>query len=210
MITEAAIPSTAELFTANLGSWRDASDPDHGISFYTFGYIDESVVNGQDISYTPVDNSQGFWMFSSTTTEVNGTPITQSGNTAIADTGTTLALVSDQVCQAIYAAIPGSTYDSTQQGYIYPANTTVDKLPVVTFAVGDKQFAVQKEDLGFADAGNGMVYGGIQSRGTMTFDILGDTFLKSIYAIFDQGNTRLGAVQRMDATQNTAVPPTTS
>jgi hypothetical protein len=37
--------------------------------------------------------------------------------------------------------------------------------------------------LGFADAGNGMVYGGIQSRGTMTFDILGDTFLKGIYAV---------------------------
>lgn len=28
-----------------------------------------------------------------------------------------------------------------------------------------------------------MVYGGIQSRGSMTFDILGDTFLKSIYAV---------------------------
>jgi hypothetical protein len=53
----------------------------------------------------------------------------------------------------------------------------------VTFAVGDNQFAVQKEDLGFADAGNGMVYGGIQSRGDMTFDILGDTFLKGIYAV---------------------------
>ena len=53
----------------------------------------------------------------------------------------------------------------------------------MTFAIGAKQFAVQKEDLGFADAGNGMVYGGIQSRGTMEFDILGDTFLKGIYAV---------------------------
>jgi hypothetical protein len=35
MITEDAIPQTAELFTANLGSWRDASEPDKGISFYT-------------------------------------------------------------------------------------------------------------------------------------------------------------------------------
>lgn len=41
-----------------------------------------------------------------------------------------------------------------------------------------------------------MVYGGIQSRGSMTFDIYGDVVLKSIYAIFDQGNTRFGAVQR--------------
>jgi hypothetical protein len=122
-------------------------------------------------------------MFQSASSSVNGKVINQSGNTAIADTGTTLALVSDEVCKAIYAAIPNSTYDSTQQGYTFPANTPVASLPVVEFAVGDTLFAVQKEDLGFADAGNGMVYGGIQSRGTMTFDILGDTFLKGIYAV---------------------------
>jgi hypothetical protein len=212
MITQQDIPASAELFTANLGSWRDANEPDKGVSFYTFGYIDQDVVSasGQDIAWTPVDNSQGFWMFSSGSAVINGTPVTQSGNTAIADTGTTLALVSDEVCKAIYAAIPGAKYDNTQQGYTFPANTTADQLPTVTFAVGDTQFAVQKEDLGFADAGNGMVYGGIQSRGTMTFDILGDTFLKGIYAIFDQGNTRFGAVPRPETTQNTAVPPTTS
>jgi hypothetical protein len=34
-----------------------------------------------------------------------------------------------------------------------------------------------------AEAKEGYVYGGIQSRGTMTFDILGDTFLKGIYAV---------------------------
>ncbi|PQE05839.1 Peptidase aspartic catalytic protein [Rutstroemia sp. NJR-2017a BVV2] len=207
MITQQDIPSTAELFTANLGSWRDADEADKGISFYTFGYIDKDVVGDQEIYYTPVDNSQGFWMFDSTSTTVNGQSIEQSGNQAIADTGTTLALVSDEVCEAIYKAIPNSTYDEQQQGYVFPSNTSADDLPVVTFAVGGKQFAVQKEDLGFADAGNGMVYGGIQSRGSMTFDILGDTFLKGIYAIFDQGNTRFGAVQRTEATQNTSAPP---
>lgn len=183
MISQEDIPSGAELFTVNLGSWRDAEDPDQGASFYTFGYIDEDLVGSQEIYYTPVDNSQGFWMFDSPSATVNGNTIAQSGNTAIADTGTTLALVSDDVCEAIYNAIPGSTYDSQQQGYIFPSSTSADALPVVTFAVGGKQFAVQKEDLGFADAGNGMVYGGIQSRGSMTFDILGDTFLKGIYAV---------------------------
>jgi hypothetical protein len=212
MISEQEIPASSELFTVNLGSWRDANDPDGGKSFYTFGYIDQETVSasGQDIAYTPIDNSQGFWMFNSTSATVNGNTVDQSGNTAIADTGTTLALVSDATCKAIYDAIPGSTYDSTQQGYVFPSSTTADQLPVVTFAVGDTQFAVQKEDLGFADAGNGMVYGGIQSRGSMTFDILGDTFLKGIYAIFDQGNSRFGAVQRQEATQNTSAPATAS
>jgi hypothetical protein len=122
-------------------------------------------------------------MFPSSSYSVNGQSTTQSGNTAIADTGTTLMLCSDTFVDAVYKAIPGAKYDSQSQGYIFPASTTAYQLPVVTVAVGDTQYTIQKEDLAFADAGNGMVYGGIQSRGTMTFDILGDTFLKSIYAV---------------------------
>jgi len=107
------IPQTAELFTAYLGSSKNTSDT----SFYTFGYIDQGVVtaSGGEIQYTDVDNSQGFWMFASTTAQVNGSAVNASGNTAIADTGTTLALVSDALCKAIYAAIPGSKLDQQQQ-----------------------------------------------------------------------------------------------
>jgi len=209
MITQEDIPKTAELFTAYLGSWRDANEADKGQSFYTFGYIDPDIVkaSGTDVYYTPVDNSQGFWQFSSTSYSINGKTTARTGNTAIADTGTTLALVADDVCAAIYKAIPGAKYDSTQQGYIFPTATTAAQLPDVAFAVGDKLFHVGKEDLGFADAGNGFVYGGIQSRGDLDFDILGDTWLKGIYAIFDQGNTQFGAVQRIEKEQNTAAPP---
>ncbi|KAJ5569958.1 Aspergillopepsin-1 [Penicillium hispanicum] len=208
MISQSDIPKSSALFTAKLGSWRDANEPDKGASFYTFGFIDQDTVKaaGEEISYTPVDNSQGFWMFDSTSATVNGKSITRSGNTAIADTGTTLALVDDSTCQAIYDAIEGAYYDNDSQGYIYPSDTTADKLPVVSFAVGGKQFAVQKEDLGFAQAKSGYVYGGIQSRGSMTFDILGDTFLKGIYAVFDVGNTRFGTVQRKELHQNLSTP----
>jgi len=196
MISQEDIPQTAELFTAHLGSTEETNDD----SFYTFGYIDQTVVqqSGQQISYTPIDNSQGFWMFDSTSATVNGKEIARSNNTAIADTGTTLALVDDATCKAIYAAIPGATYDQVSQGYIFPTSTSTEQLPTVTFAVGDTQFTVHKEALAFSEAKTGYVYGGIQSRGDMTFDILGDTFLKGVYAVFDAGNNQFGAVQRPD------------
>jgi hypothetical protein len=151
MITQQDIPQSAELFTAYLGSWRDTNDPDKGESFYTFGYIDQPTVDksGEQISWASVDNSQGFWTVASESATVNGQTVDQSGNTAIMDTGTTLALVSDTTCQAIYNAIPGATYDQASQGYIFPDNLTADQLPVVTIAIGDKQFVIQKEDLGF-------------------------------------------------------------
>ena len=183
MITQDDIPKNSELFTAYIGSVKDVNNPDKGESFYTFGYIDQNTLGGQTPYYTPIDNSKGFWMFDSTSAVVAGQTIQRSGNTAIADTGTTLCLIDDSTCQAIYNAIPGGKYDSTQQGYIFPSANTADQLPVVSFDVGGQQFPVQKEDLGFADAGNGMVYGGIQSRGNNPFDILGDVFLKSIYAV---------------------------
>jgi hypothetical protein len=122
-------------------------------------------------------------MFDSSSYSINGQSTTQSGNKAIADTGTTLMLCSDTFVAAVYQAIPGAKYDSQSQGYVFPASTTADQLPEVTVAVGDVQYTIQKEDLSFASAGNDMVYGGIQSRGDMKFDILGDVFLKAVYAV---------------------------
>lgn len=190
MSAQQDIPKDAELFTAYLANESENS-------FYTFGYIDQDALGGESPSYTPVDNSQGFWMFDSSSASVNGKVIQRSGNTAIADTGTTLALVDDSVLEQIYGAIPGAKQSAQQQGWVFPKDTPAESLPTVSFAVGGKLYNVKKEDLAFQDLGDGTVYGGIQSRGSQQdFDILGDVFLRGIYAIFDQGNTRFGAVQR--------------
>jgi hypothetical protein len=50
-------------------------------------------------------------------------------------------------------------------------------------AIGDKQFAIQPQDLVFAPADKHNWYGGVQSRGKLAFDIFGDSFLKSVYAV---------------------------
>lgn len=206
MIAQSDIPKDAELFTSAFYSSRDQQAK----SFYTFGYIDQDLVGDAEISWVDIDNSEGFWMFPSTTATIAGKQITQSSNTAIADTGTTLALVSDEVCDALYAAIPGAKYDEQQQGYTFPNTVTLDQLPDFSVAVGDKEFVIQKEDLAFAAADENTWYGGVQSRGQNPFDILGDTFLKSVYAIWDQGNTRWGAVPKIEANQSLEFPSTTT
>ncbi|RMZ82238.1 hypothetical protein DV738_g1831, partial [Chaetothyriales sp. CBS 135597] len=204
MIAQDSIPENAELFTVYLSSVKDVDDPDQGKSFYTFGAIDESVIpKGKEITYTPVDNSGGFWLFDSPSATVNGETITLSGNKAIADTGTTLILASTDFCEAVYKNIPGAKLDNEVGGYTFPADTPASSLPVVTVAVGDTQFTINKEHLSFAptDESGKTLYGGIQDRGTsLDFDILGDVFLKNVYAVFDVGNTRFGAVQRDDPT----------
>lgn len=189
MIAQTDIPAGDALFTAYLGSYKDSNEADKGESFYTFGHIDKealewSKVGMNDIHYTPVDSSNGFWQFPSTSAKVNGTVVhLGASNTAIADTGTTLALVSDELCEAIYKQIKGAYYDENMQGYIFPMGTTSYGLPRIEVKVGEHFFYIQKNDLAYADAGNGYVFGGVQSRGDMPLDILGDTFLKGIYAV---------------------------
>ena len=89
----------------------------------------------------------------------------------VTDSGTTLALVSDSVVSAIYDAIPGSQLDDSQGGYVYPADATV---PDVEFAVGKNMYKINATDFSLGPASDGMLFGGIQSRGTNNFDILGD------------------------------------
>ncbi|KAI1110336.1 eukaryotic aspartyl protease [Nemania sp. NC0429] len=207
LIKQDAIPKEAALFTSALYSSRDG---DTSKSFYTFGFIDQDLVNqsGEEIFWVEIDNTDGFWSFSSESASVNGESIPTSSNTAIADTGTTLALMSDEVVDALYAQIPDATYDWSNQGYIFPITTTVDDLPEFKVAVGEKEFLIQKEDLAFAPTDDGKSwYGGVQSRGLLPFDILGDTFLKSVYAIWDQGNVRFGVVPKIEKTQNLTPPP---
>lgn len=140
MISQGDIPKDAELFTSAFYSSRDEAPN----SFYTFGYVEQDLVKDQEISWTDIDNSEGFWMFPSTSATINGKKISQSSNTAIADTGTTLALVSDEVCDALYKAIPGAKYDEQNQGYTFPTSVTADQLPDFSVAIGDKEFVIQK------------------------------------------------------------------
>lgn len=209
MINQDDIPQNEEIFSVYLSSIKDQNEP----SFYTFGAIDTSAVpSGSQITYTPVDKpiathgkQFGFWRFASPSATVNGQTINLPGNKAIADTGTTLLMTSDEVCQKIYEAIPGAYYDQNQQGYIFPANTDPDTLPTVTFMVGNTPITIAKNLLAWAPGSDGStVYGGIQSRGDQDFDIFGDTFLQNVYAVFDVGNLRFGCVQRQVSTPSTS------
>jgi hypothetical protein len=112
MIKQGDIPEEAELFTSAFYSQWDANSPE---SFYTFGFIDTDLVSssGEEITWTEIDSSDGFWMFLSVSVSVKGKTINLSGNKANADTGITLVLVSNKVCEALYNEFPGAHYNST-------------------------------------------------------------------------------------------------
>ncbi|GJJ13663.1 hypothetical protein Clacol_007919 [Clathrus columnatus] len=168
------------------GIFSVALDKGDDRGFYTFGGIDAAKAGVSE-------SSRGFWLFDSATAVINGATVSLQGNQAILDTGTTLALVSEELTQEIYKHVHGATLSQEYGGWIYPKGA---KLPEVKLAVGEHLFTLNPADFTMGDIDDETEFGGIQSRGNNPFDILGDVFLKSIYAVFDQQNNRVGVAQR--------------
>ncbi|CAF9938285.1 Type I transmembrane sorting receptor [Imshaugia aleurites] len=171
------------LFTANLKKGEPGS--------YNFGYIDSTEYTG-DITYTAVDNSQGFWGFTSSGYTVGtGSAVTESVP-AIADTGTSLLLLPDDLVSAYYAQVSGSSNSQTDGGYIFSCTAT---LPDLTLQIEGYAAVVPGSYLNYAPASeSGSCFGGLQSNAGIGQSIFGDIFLKSQFVVFDDaaGGPQLG------------------
>lgn len=157
---------------------------------YNFGYIDSSAYTGS-ITYTSVDSSDGFWMFTSSGYAIGTGTFSSTKISGIADTGTTLLLLPTAVVKAYYKQVSGATYDSSQGGYVFSCSKT---LPDFTFGVGSARVKIPGSFINFApvDDTGSSCFGGIQDDAGIGFAIFGDVALKAAFVVFDGGNTRLG------------------
>ena len=119
----------APVFTANLKAGSAGS--------YQFGFIDNTAYSGS-LHYTPVVNSasaKGLWAFN-----------TNSGaNVAIADTGSSLLLLDDDIVGAYWAPVPGHTSDAT--GITFPCDT---QLPDFQIQLGEYTATIAGELINYA------------------------------------------------------------
>ncbi|KAK5117290.1 hypothetical protein LTR62_005907 [Meristemomyces frigidus] len=169
------------VFTANL--------EDNSSGTYTFGEIDSTQYSG-DIHFTPIDKSQGFWQFDSSTYSVGGkTQQCTTCSPAIADTGTSLILVDDDVAQNYYAQVPSAKMDQQQGGYVYDCAA---QLPTFGIAIGDYIATLTGQQVTFANLGDGTCFGGVQGNQGQGLQIYGDMLLKNFFAVFDAGNESFG------------------
>ncbi|KAK5130662.1 hypothetical protein LTR08_001872 [Meristemomyces frigidus] len=174
------------VFTADL--------EDNATGSYNFGTIDPSEYTG-DIHFTAVDKSNGFWEFASDTYTVGGNKSQcQTCSPAIADTGTSLVLVDDDVAAAYYGQVSSAVYDSSQGGYTY--NCT-ESLPTFGIAIGsDYTATLQGADITFAQIDSQTCFGGIQGNSGGGIQIMGDILLKQFFAVFDGGNETFGVAEK--------------
>ncbi|KAI2642667.1 aspartic peptidase domain-containing protein [Xylaria nigripes] len=150
----------------------------HAPGTYDFGFIDSSKYHGE-ISYVNVNNIGGFWDFSA---KINGQSIS-----GIADTGTTLLLLPDDIVDNYYSQIDGVQFDNTQGGYVFPCDSP---LPDFTFQPGDTTVSIPGQFMNYApiDAFDIQCFGGLQSNSGIGLAIYGDIALKAAFVVFDVSN----------------------
>ena len=140
------LPNLAQpVFTASLKSGV--------VGAYEFGNVDATQFQGE-ITTVPVDISRGFWEFGSAQFAIgDGAVRTVSTGlgTAIADTGTSLMLMDDEIVQAYYGEVEGASLDRRVGGFVFPCD---EPLPDLQVAVGDSYMAtVSGKLMNFAQAG---------------------------------------------------------
>ncbi|KZT72029.1 acid protease [Daedalea quercina L-15889] len=171
---------------ARYGNDSDAQSQEPGGTF-TLGAVNTSLFTGE-IDYQDVPEV-GYWLQEISGLTVQGTSISiESGSSSYAaiDTGTTLVAGPPDVIEEIYAAIPGSATDSSGY-YTFPCSTEVSVK--LRFGNSSRTWAISPSDFAYSttdSTGKTCIGAFVEntSGGTAPPWILGDTFLKNVYAVF--------------------------
>ncbi|GKZ64816.1 hypothetical protein AnigIFM50267_005887 [Aspergillus niger] len=160
----------------------------------SFGTTDKDKYTG-DITYTDTVGSDSYWRIPVDDVYVGGTSCDFSNKSAIIDTGTSYAMLPSSDSKTLHSLIPGAK--SSGSYHIIPCNTTT-KLQVAFSGVN---YTISPKDYVGATSGSGCV-SNIISYDLFGDDIwlLGDTFLKNVYAVFDYDELRVGFAERSSNT----------
>lgn len=162
----------------------------------TFGGVDKSKFKG-DIVFTDVAESSIHWNIPLEDVSIDGKSWGLSNKTAIIDTGTSYSLIPPKDAEALHKLIPGSKKLS-DENYLVPCDSTVD----IQFHFSGVGYSMSPKDYvgSELESGDGCVSTLIAEA--MFGDdimILGDTFLKNVYSVFDYDNDRIGFAQLPDS-----------
>ncbi|RMZ81003.1 hypothetical protein DV738_g2492, partial [Chaetothyriales sp. CBS 135597] len=151
----------------------------------TIGGVDDSKFEGE-LNYLSTVKTDS-WEISVDDAIVDGKECGLTGKTAIVDTGTSYVLMPPNDAQTLHALIPGSVQDD--ESYTIPCDTTTElqvSLNGVKYSISPKDYVGKSS----GDACSSNIIGH-QAFGANEW-ILGDVFLKNVYAVFDFDKNRIG------------------
>ncbi|KAI9371548.1 aspartic peptidase domain-containing protein [Aspergillus egyptiacus] len=171
----------------------------------TFGGVDKTKFDGE-IAYTDVAESSIHWNIPLDDASVDGRSLGFANKTAIIDTGTSYSLLPPKDAESLHALIPGSQRVS-DENFALPCDSSV----VVKFTFSGKSYSMPPRDyIGDPLESGGGCISTIIAEAVFGDDVLvlGDTFLKNVYTVFDFDNDRIGFAELpLPATKPATAPP---
>ena len=179
----------AKLFPANLFGVHLQREADGSMDGeITFGSPDVTKYGG-DLVYTDTIANGADWEIPVDDVIVNGVPCRLSGNTAIIDTGTSFILLPPEDAKQVHGKIPGSQQNG--ETYTIPCDTTTS----IQIVFSNMRYTLSPEDyIGRPVTGGNRCASNVIGLAAMGPNqwLLGDTFLKNVYTVFDVDHNRIG------------------
>jgi hypothetical protein len=153
----------------------------------TFGEIDSSRYTGE-ITWHPV-TQEGYWQLNMDGLSVDGESVGRSDYSVISDTGTSLVAGPQSVIDELAEKV-NAQFDEQQGVYIMDCDQ--QNLPDINLIFSGKEFAIGPDSY-ILKVQDVCVFGFMPLPYGSPIDwILGDTFIRDWYQIYDFGNNRVG------------------
>ncbi|KAJ7630003.1 acid protease [Mycena polygramma] len=156
------------------------------------GGSDTSKYSGEP-EFHEIDSSSGFWQLTGAKAKVGSATAVSSFETVI-DSGTTIMYAPPAAAKEVYAKVPGSAlFDSTNGYYSFPCDTP----PKVAFNWGGADWVISADNinLGQTEEGSSLCVGalaGVDVGIGSNVWLLGDSFMKNAYSVFDFDQNAVG------------------
>ena len=166
---------------------------------FTLGVLDDQQYSGE-IAWAPISQGYGskgvgYWALDLENLSVNGQNIDLGRHSVAAiDTGTTLIGGPKLAMDAIHARIPGAQrYSRVPEYYVFPCDANIK----VEFTFGKHTWTLKTEDLISQKLSRRVCLSSLFAMSTksgsrMPAWIIGDTFLKTVFSVFDAGKNQIG------------------
>ncbi|KAJ7938381.1 acid protease [Mycena leptocephala] len=143
--------------------------------------------------FKKIDSSSGFWQITGAEAKVGSSTVV-SGFETIIDSGTTIMYGPPAAVKEVYAKVAGSAvFDSTNGYYSFPCDTP----PEIAFNWGGSDWVISAANinLGQTETGSSQCVGALAGQdiglGSKVW-LLGDSFMKNVYTIFDFNQNTVG------------------
>jgi len=153
-----------------------------------FGGIDPNLYLG-NIVYTPVTKKL-FWQIAIDSINLAGKSLGGVKQQVIVDSGATMLIVGTQVAQAIHSKL-GGNFDPKSGYWTLPCDAVRNQNNKLVIKIGGASFSINPSDLVREKIRGNTCYSAITGTGQATW-VLGGTFLKNVYVVFDREKDQIG------------------